>query len=413
MPVRNKALWGLVAANAVSASGTRLSQIAIPWLVLTSTGSASKTGIVAFAELAPLVLAQTFGGPWVDRLGPRRVAVWCDAASALLIAMFPVLYAADALSFPAVICIVAACGFLRGPADVGHHAMVPDIIRGTKLPAERVTGLIGTTDNLAGLVGAGVGGGIVAVLGAADALALNSATFLISALILLFATNSLKSPSSRAGDKASGSTGSYWSKLREGFAYLRSDRLLLGVILLVAVTNMLNQGYSTVLLPTWAKESGNSAAIIGVLGACMGGSALLGALLATWWGPKMPRFTIYMIGFLLAGAPRWVALALGLPVPVLIGITLLAGFGAGFLNPVLSALQFERIPADLVGRVSATTLAVSWGLMPLGGLLAGFSVTLTGVGSALLLFAAIYLLATMAPAFLPQWRGMGQRRPVT
>ena len=54
-------LWGYLTALAISVSGTRLSMIAIPWFVLTSTGSATKTGLVAFAEMAPLVLLQVPG----------------------------------------------------------------------------------------------------------------------------------------------------------------------------------------------------------------------------------------------------------------------------------------------------------------------------------------------------------------
>ena len=48
--------------------------IALPWFVLTTTGSATKTGLVALAELLPLVLLKVLGGPVIDRVGARRVA---------------------------------------------------------------------------------------------------------------------------------------------------------------------------------------------------------------------------------------------------------------------------------------------------------------------------------------------------
>lgn len=401
---RSTPLWGLVSANTVSTAGTRLSQIAVPWLVLTTTGSASRAGVVAFAELAPLVLAQSLGGPWVDRIGAKRVAVWCDAASAVVVALLPLIHAAGKLTFPALVALIAVCGFMRGPSDTAHHAMIPDVVTHTGAATERVTGLVGTTDNLASLIGAGVGGAIVAVLGPINALSLNAASFAVSALILAVATRSLAKPQTKLDPVDAGS--SYWRELREGFSYLRRDTLLLGIMLLTAMTNMLNQGYSSVLLPTWAKESGRGAGIIGVLGACMGASALVGSLLAAWWGARMPRFPIYMAGFLLAGAPRWVSLALNLPLPALVAITIGAGFGAGFLNPVLGALQFERIPPALMGRVSAAGLAISWCLMPLGGLLAGWAASSTGITTSLLIFAASYLAVTMAPALIPRWREM-------
>ena len=74
-------LWGYLVAVAISITGTRVSMIAIPWLVLTTTGSPTKTGLVAFAEMAPLVASQVLSGPLTDRVGARRMAVSCSAAS--------------------------------------------------------------------------------------------------------------------------------------------------------------------------------------------------------------------------------------------------------------------------------------------------------------------------------------------
>ena len=72
----------------------------------------------------------------------------------------------------------------------------------------------------------------------------------------------------------------------------------------------------------------------------------------------------------------------------------------------LGALQFERIPPALMGRVSAAGLAISWCLMPLGGLLAGWAASSTGITTSLLIFAASYLAVTIAPALIPRWREM-------
>ena len=44
--------------------------------------------------------------------------------------------------------------------------------------------------------------------------------------------------------------------------------------------------------------------------------------------------------------------------------------------------------------------------MPLGGLLAGWTASTTGVTTSLLIFAASYLTVTMAPALIPRWREM-------
>ena len=73
-------LYGWLTAEAISLTGTRVSMVALPWFVLTTTGSATKTGLVALAEMLPLVVLKVLGGPVIDRVGARRVAITCDAA---------------------------------------------------------------------------------------------------------------------------------------------------------------------------------------------------------------------------------------------------------------------------------------------------------------------------------------------
>src|SRR5213076_155454 len=65
---RRVPLYGWLTAEAISLLGTRVSMIAIPWLVLVTTGSATRTGLVSVAELTPLVLFKATGGPLVDRV---------------------------------------------------------------------------------------------------------------------------------------------------------------------------------------------------------------------------------------------------------------------------------------------------------------------------------------------------------
>ncbi|MDQ6523807.1 MFS transporter [Nocardioides sp. LHD-245] len=407
------ALAGFLAADAVSLAGTRLSQIAVPWLVLTTTGSATRTGLVAFAGLLPLVLAQALSGPWIDRAGARRVAIGFDLASGVAVALIPIAYAAGWLHFPVLLALVAVTGVLRGPSEAARHAMVPALVRHVGLPTERVTGLVGTTDRLSALVGAAVGGGLVALLGPATALLVDAGSFLACAVVLAASTRRVAAARLvPAPSRSRPTTTAYLAELREGWLALRHDPVLLGMMVMVAVTNLLDQGYSAVMLPVWAETSGGGPAAIGLLGACMGGAALVGSVLATWRAERLPRFRTYVVGYLLAGAPRWVVLAVGAPLWLVALVHVVAGFGAGFINPVLGAVQFERIPEELMGRVSSLSLAASWSLMPLGGLLAGLAVGGTGLAAGLLLFGAAYLVTTMAPVLSPSWRDI-DRRPST
>jgi MFS family permease len=93
-------------------------------------------------------------------------------------------------------------------------------------------------------------------------------------------------------------------------------------------------------------------------------------------------------------------------------VTAVAGAASGFLNPVLGAVIFERIPEPLLGRVSALNTAICWSLMPLGGVLGGLAVAGLGLSPALLVAGAAYLLATMAPVRSRSFRAMDERPAV-
>jgi predicted MFS family arabinose efflux permease len=144
----------------------------------------------------------------------------------------------------------------------------------------------------------------------------------------------------------------------------------------------------------------------------MGGSSVVGALVAAKWGETLPRFRTYVIAFLICGAPRYVVMALDSPLWAVFAITVVAGVASGFLNPILGAVIMERIPAPLLGRVSSLNTAICWSLMPLGGVLGGLLVAGLGISPALLVAGVAYLVTTMAPTRVPSFRRM-DRAPAT
>ena len=99
-PPTLRPLGGVLTAMAVALSGTAVSAVALPWFVLATTGSAARTGLVAFCEMTPYVVVKLFSGPLVDRSGPRTVSWTTDLVSALAAAAVPLLHALDLLSFP-------------------------------------------------------------------------------------------------------------------------------------------------------------------------------------------------------------------------------------------------------------------------------------------------------------------------
>jgi hypothetical protein len=71
-------LGALLASAACVLTAQRILLVAVPWLVLTETGSAAATGLVSAAQVTPVLLAKVFGGPLLDRVGGARFAVAGD-----------------------------------------------------------------------------------------------------------------------------------------------------------------------------------------------------------------------------------------------------------------------------------------------------------------------------------------------
>ncbi|MFJ4184973.1 MFS transporter [Kitasatospora sp. NPDC089509] len=404
-------LGGVLAAIAVSLTGTRISVVALPWFVLVTTGSATRTGLVAFCEMAPYVVVKAFTGPLVDRIGPRAVSWTTDLASATAAATVPLLHTLDLLSFPLLLALVALIGAARGPGDLAKEVMVPEAAERSRVPLERATGLAGVTERLASTVGLAVGGSLVALLGPLTGLAVNAGCFALGSVIVRLALpRGMGHPVEEAPTPAGQTGPGYWQRFGEGLTFLRGEPLLLTVIVMVGITNLLDAAFTPVLVPVWARQSGNGPAAIGLMGGVMGAAAVGGSLIAAVVAHRLRRRVTVLTGFLLAGAPRFLVLALDAPLGVVLAVLAVSGFGAGFVNPVLGAVLVERVPRRMLGRVNALGDSLAWAGIPLGGLIAGAAVTAVGLAPVLLVCATAYFLTTNLAGLRPEWREMDRTR---
>jgi MFS family permease len=259
-PPRNwRRLSGALAAQAVSWTGTRLSAIALPWFVLTTTGSAVETGIIAFVEMAPYIICQVLVGPVIDRVGPRRVSIIGDLISMTAMGAVPVLYSMHALHLTLLWPLVAVAGASRGPGDAAKAVFIPAATEAANVSLERGTGLSGSIDRLASTIGPAAAGLLVAAIGAPYALAMTAAMFGLGAGIVTAVIPLEGAPAGSDHDAG------YLARLRGGAAFLRQERLLRSIAGMLAVTNLLDAACFAVLLPVWARDTGYSR-VRGLLG---------------------------------------------------------------------------------------------------------------------------------------------------
>jgi MFS family permease len=399
----------LLASCAVSVAGTSMSAIAVPWLVLSTSGSAAKTGVVAFAQMGMYVLVQMLSGPVVDRVGLRRSFVIGNSLAALAVGAIPVALAADVLDFPVLIALVAVAGAVRGAADTANGALVPMTAQAGGVDLERASGLYSSARGVAQLIGAPLAGVMVAAFGSASAISVDAVTFAAAAAVAIWIRLPEPKAAEAGGESELSALKRYCRELAQGARFVRGDRLLLGLICMIAVSNLLDQGFQEVMLPVWARREVGSATALGIIGAAGAIAALSGNFIATWIGTRLSRRTIFSWGYLISGAPRLVVIALTTALAPVVGAVLITEMFGGSLNPAIGATQYERIPEHLRARVLGLTRASAWVGIPFGALLGGYLVQVFGLREAVFAFAGSYLLTTLAPFVFPVWKQM--RRP--
>lgn len=393
----------LQVAEAVSLSGNQLAALAIPWFVLERTGSATLTGVAGAAAILPVVLASFFGGAFVDRLGFKKASVAADLASAAAVALVPALDGAGLLGFPVLLGLVFLGALLDAPGATARAALVPDLAARAGMPIERATSTTQAVERGSRLLGAPLAGGLVAAFGPTAVLWIDAASFLVSAAIVAIAVPRLPAP-----ERPVGAAGGYLAELAEGLSFVRGDRTVLALLLLLAVTNFLDALWAATVAPVFAREAYGSAVALGLLFGASGGGALLGAVVYGAVGHRFRRFPIFLIGFVVAGA-KTLALAPVPPLPAAVAVSAVSGLGAGPLNPILGAVRFERVPAALRGRVFGVTTAVAFATMPLGALAGGPLLGAVGLRGTLLLIGGAYVAATLSMAFSPAIRAIDEQ----
>ncbi len=162
------------------------------------------------------------------------------------------------------------------------------------------------------LVRAPAGAALIGIMGPANVVIIDAASFLAAAVLVAAGISAAAGRTSQTEPEA-GPEG-YLARLGEGLEYLVRQPLLRSMAGLVLVTNFADAAMSGLLLIIWGKQRYGGTAQIGVVAAVFGAGAVAGATLLSWIGGKLPRRRIFAAAFLIAGAPRFAILAVHAPI---------------------------------------------------------------------------------------------------
>ena len=398
-PVPRRApLYALYAAETISLAGNAVAQLAIPWYVLITTGSATLTGLAVFFNFLPIVLATFFGGVVVDRLGFRASSIVADLASAGAVAAIPLLESTVGIELWQLFALVFLGALLDAPGATARAALLPDVVELAGGRMERASGIRSAIQQSAILIGAPVGGILVAAFGATTALWLDAASFLVSAALVGGFVPRPVAPGETE------ERGRFFAELAEGMRFIWRQRVLRAVVLMVLLSNLLEAPFP-VVMSVFAREEYGSASDLGLMFGVFGGGALAGSLVYSAIGHRLPRRRTFLWCF--TGIPiAYLALATLPSLPVALVALGFTGLVAGPINPLLFTVTTELVPTHLRGRVFGAVRGGAWAAIPLGTLLGGVLVGVIGVAATFLAIGVLLALVVAYGFVNPAFREM-------
>ena len=399
--MRRVPLLSLVAANAISGLGNLVTFVAVPWFVLDTTGSAANAALIGFATRVAVIPASFVGGALADRLGAKRVSVAADFASGATVALVPLLYAAGSLELWHLFVLMFLGAILDYPGATARAALLPELADRGRVRYERANAANDGATYVVEIAGAPFAGLLIALVGAANVLWFDAATFVASAFLI-----ALLVPATRR-DVAEREP--LFSHAVEGFRFIRRDRLISWLLLTSMVSNFVLAPLGVVLIPLYAKQEFDDPARFGLILGVGSAGALLGSLVFGAVGPRLPRRATYL-GVYVATCVVWFTLSLVPPFAVVAGAYGLFAFLAALVNPLLQTLRQERTPPELRGRVFGTVLSVAVVASPVGLLVGGLVAELGGLRAGFLLAFVAYSTITFGAFLNPALREMDQHR---
>jgi MFS family permease len=393
--------WG----QALSVVGDRITPVAIAFAVL-GLGSASDLGLVLAAGGIPFALFALAGGVWADRVGRRRVMLASDVVRALSQGVT----AALLLTGNAEVWMLAVLAFVYGTAAAvfmpALMGLIPQTVSHARL--QEANGLLALTRSTASVAGPALAGVLVVSAGSGEAIAVDAATFVVSALCLarmrLGAEPGAASP---GGDAVPAGHEPFLAGLRRGWYEVRSRRWLTWGLFAMSTYHVFVLPSVFVLGPALAAKQLDGASSWAAIVAAFGIGGVLGNVLALRLPLRRPVFTAALA---LVGASTQAAIiGCGLGTVGIAALELLAGICVALFFTLWDLSIQEQIPAHAVSRVSAYDFSVSMGLMPLGMAMAGPIADALGLQATLLGMSAVGLAGALAWLAQPSVRRL--RRP--
>jgi MFS family permease len=377
--LRFRGLRALLVAEVISTTGAQMTWVALPWFVLTTTGSATRMSLVIAAEAIGLALLGLPSGRLLDRLGARRTMLLCDGLRGPLMLLIPLLHWADALSLSLLLAVAFALGAAGAPYFAAQRIIVPELVGEDELTVSQASALFQGATRATLLLGPVTAGVLIGLIGAPAVLVVDAATYAVAVVLV----GLLVPATSRAaaGQPASG--------VLAGLRWVAGEPLIRAWRFCVIVGDVAWQAIFVALPVLVVARYDAQAWIVGVLFAAFGVGAVVGNVLA--YRVVLRRVDGLRLVARIAVAqalPLWL-LVLELPASLAAAALFASGLANGLINPSMHAIVTLRIPVRLRATVMTSLMTLYSLAMPIGLLGAGPLLDSFGVGPVFAAAAAV------------------------
>jgi MFS family permease len=379
------------AAETISVFGSQFYLIAMPLVaVLVLDASESDMGLLFAVEMSPFLIFGLFAGVLADRKERRRMMIICDFGRAFTLAVIPVAWYFDVLTWSIMFAVAFTAGVFTAFFDIAYQAYLPVLVKRNQLLD--ANSKLETSRSSSQVAGPSIAGVVVDLVSAPLAVLTNSISFLASAAFLLRVKNR-ENVDKRSAHKP------VMTEIREGLCIVLKNPILRGIAGCTSTGNLFGSMFFALMIlfmvdslqlnPTW----------IGVIFAVGAIGAVAGALVSSRIVSAIGLGRTIVISAALSGIPI-ILLVLAYPGNALILLTPLM-FVNGLLMVLYNVNQVSLrqaiTPDHLQGKMNATMRFLVWGVFPIGGLLGGYlgeafgiktMILISGIGT---LFSVIWL----------------------
>ncbi|MFC7673909.1 MFS transporter [Mycolicibacterium sp. GCM10028919] len=341
MPIVAVAYLG---SHFLSVLGNGIAAVALPLIVLQTTGSPLSVGAVSAATAVPALVVGLCAGIVLDRVNRRTCSVLADVVSAGSIAAIPLVDFLWSLDMGWFIALAIAGSFGDVPGMTARQVLVPAVAQHTGVSLERLVGLRQSMTSTALVIGPATAGALLSLFDGSTVLLATAATSAAAAALTFVMPRRLG-----AVDTTPDRRDPLWTQLTAGVAALRHNGFLAGTVTLTVGLVVVIGGLQGLVLPLYFSLLARPD-LLGFVLTSLAIGMLCGTGTFAAVGPRLPR-RLWMTTALLGTTVGFLLIATLISPAVVFAGAALFGVANAILGAVLGVLQAERIPDPVRGRV--------------------------------------------------------------